>query len=230
MVPIGEMPRSGYTASSSAHPIAIRLTQRPLQTGCFCSTSRPPNSWREFDGQINLLYLDGWPVYTARYHDRHLEAYRQAHGKFHNRTIVLIGDTGRDHGGKAQLVLPEAIKDGFQVLLWGKLTLLARVAPAEVREMVPRVGPPIPGEASYDDAIRLHQQGLFWEAEQLYRGVLKQWPDHAGALHLLGVIHASAGRPRGRARVHRQGDCGRRPQAGLHEQLRCGLARPWPDH
>ncbi len=31
-----------------------------------------------FDGQIDLLYLDGWPVYTARYHDRHLEAYRQA--------------------------------------------------------------------------------------------------------------------------------------------------------
>jgi predicted O-linked N-acetylglucosamine transferase (SPINDLY family) len=141
-----------------------------------------------FDGRIDLLYLDGWPVGSPEYQQRHLEAYRLAREKFHERTIVLIGDTGRDRGGKARLVLPEALEDGFQVLLWGKLTLLGRFRAAEVRDTVARLGPPIPGEASFDEAIRLHQEEYLWEAEQLYRGILKHWPDHSGALHLLGVV------------------------------------------
>jgi hypothetical protein len=115
-----------------------------------------------------LLYLDGWPVGTPEYPQRHLEAYRAAREKFHERTIVLIGDTGRDHGGKARLVLPEALEDGFQVLLWGKLTLLGRFRPAEIRDAVPRVGPPIPSEASFDEAIRLHQEEYLWEAQEHY--------------------------------------------------------------
>ncbi len=136
---------------------------------------------------IDLLYLNGWPIGTEGYQKRHLAVYEAARPHFHERTIILVADTARDHGGKAGLVLPKALDDGFQVLLWGRLTLLGRVA-AEARGLVPRVGPPVPDEASLDDAIRMHQEGLGWEAEQLYRGILKQWPDHVVALHLLGVV------------------------------------------
>jgi predicted O-linked N-acetylglucosamine transferase (SPINDLY family) len=41
----------------------------------------------------------------------------------------------------------------------------------------------------FDEALALHQTGRLDEAEQIYRCVLKHSPGHAGALHLLGVIH-----------------------------------------
>ena len=43
--------------------------------------------------------------------------------------------------------------------------------------------------ASFDEALRLHQQGRLDEAELAYRQLLCEQPDHAGALHLLGVVH-----------------------------------------
>ncbi len=88
---------------------------------------------------------------------------------------------------------PRRLEDGFQVLLWGPLTLLGRVSPSSVRDVVPRIGPPVPADASLDDAIRLHGEGATWEAEQLYRGILRQWPEHAAALHLLGVVRHQRG-------------------------------------
>ena len=43
-------------------------------------------------------------------------------------------------------------------------------------------------ELSFDDALRLHQEGRLAEAEQVYRRILDGEPNHTGALHLLGVI------------------------------------------
>ena len=43
-------------------------------------------------------------------------------------------------------------------------------------------------EASFQDAIRHHQEGRLAEAEAIYRSILDCQPDHAGALHLLGVV------------------------------------------
>jgi hypothetical protein len=37
-------------------------------------------------------------------------------------------------------------------------------------------------------AVRLRQRGDLTQAEDLYRGILEQQPDHPGALHLLGVV------------------------------------------
>ena len=45
----------------------------------------------------------------------------------------------------------------------------------------------MPDSHSFDDAVRLHQEGRVVEAELAYRQVLREQPDHAGALHLLGV-------------------------------------------
>jgi protein O-GlcNAc transferase len=140
-----------------------------------------------FRETIDLLILDGWPVGSENYKQRHLDAYNAARPRFHDRTVILIGDTGRDYGGKAALVLPQSLQDGFQVLLWGGMTLLARVSPASVRDVVPRIGPPLPVDASFDDGVRMHREGLHWEAEHIYRAILRQWPEHVGVLHLLGV-------------------------------------------
>jgi predicted O-linked N-acetylglucosamine transferase (SPINDLY family) len=53
-------------------------------------------------------------------------------------------------------------------------------------------------QLSIDEAMRIafehHQSGRLQEAEQLYRQVLLQMPDHVMALHLLGVIAQQAGR------------------------------------
>ncbi len=42
-------------------------------------------------------------------------------------------------------------------------------------------------------AMRHHQSGQLAQAEQIYRQVLSQNPNHAGALHLLGVVAAQTG-------------------------------------
>ncbi len=44
-------------------------------------------------------------------------------------------------------------------------------------------------------ALGHHQAGRLAEAEALYRQVLAQSPDHADALHLLGILATQAGRP-----------------------------------
>jgi predicted O-linked N-acetylglucosamine transferase (SPINDLY family) len=53
---------------------------------------------------------------------------------------------------------------------------------------------PIMIEQAMQIAIGHHQAGRLDEAVRLYRQVLTQHPDHAGALHLLGVLACQAGR------------------------------------
>lgn len=46
---------------------------------------------------------------------------------------------------------------------------------------------------SFDTALRLHREGQLQRAEFLYRDVLRQAPDHADALNMLGVIGCQTG-------------------------------------
>lgn len=46
----------------------------------------------------------------------------------------------------------------------------------------------------FDEAVRHHQAGRLADAERLYRRILAVDADHAGALHLLGLIAHQAGR------------------------------------
>jgi protein O-GlcNAc transferase len=60
----------------------------------------------------------------------------------------------------------------------------------------PQAGPqsmPATGSESFDDAVRLHQQGQVDEAERIYQQFLQAEPNHAGALHLLGVVRQQQG-------------------------------------
>ena len=51
----------------------------------------------------------------------------------------------------------------------------------------------MPVQQVLDAAVRLHQTGKLSEAEALYREILTQHPNHADALHLLGVLATQAG-------------------------------------
>jgi protein O-GlcNAc transferase len=55
-------------------------------------------------------------------------------------------------------------------------------------------GPMTPRQ-QLDAAVAHHQAGRLIEAEILYRQILAQEPDHADAMHLLGVVAGQTGRP-----------------------------------
>jgi len=83
---------------------------------------------QNFKGTIDLLYLDAWDaVEGIPYAERHLEAYQAAREKLSPSSIVLIDDTDIAFGGKGRLAVPVIIRDGFDLLLGGRQTMLLRV-------------------------------------------------------------------------------------------------------
>ena len=44
------------------------------------------------------------------------------------------------------------------------------------------------------EALRLHESGQLQKAETIYRNILETHPDHADALHFLGVVFHQSGR------------------------------------
>lgn len=84
---------------------------------------------RRFGEQIDLLYLDAWDVIPGEpYAERHLEAYLASCDKLAGRCIVQIDDTDIYFGGKGELVVPRLIRDGFELLVTGRQTILIRGA------------------------------------------------------------------------------------------------------
>ena len=58
------------------------------------------------------------------------------------------------------------------------------------------IEPELPAEdADVAHAAALHREGRLEEAAVIYRDILKSAPDHAGVLHNLGVVLATAGQP-----------------------------------
>jgi predicted O-linked N-acetylglucosamine transferase (SPINDLY family) len=71
----------------------------------------------------------------------------------------------------------------------------------------------------FREAVALHKAGRMEEAQRLYREVLARTPDHADALHLLGVVH------------HQQGDQGEALRLiGRAIALKPGLAAYWNNY
>lgn len=79
----------------------------------------------DFEGPIDLLYLDAWDIGTPDYQGNHLRAYQRARPLLHAKSLILIDDTDLQDGGKGALVVPAAVGDGFRTLLTGRQTLLA---------------------------------------------------------------------------------------------------------
>ena len=55
--------------------------------------------------------------------------------------------------------------------------------------------PPPADRSQLDAAVKLHHAGRVEEAAAAYRAILRQSPDDADALHLLGVTHLQAAQP-----------------------------------
>ena len=87
---------------------------------------------KDFDGMIDLLYLDFWApdpestvIGTGRA-NAYLQAYLNARDKMNSNSLILIDDTDHIHPWKHTLIIPEARKDGFKVIWEGRQTLLMR--------------------------------------------------------------------------------------------------------
>jgi len=82
---------------------------------------------KKFDRPIDLLYLDAWDVVPSlNYAEKHLEAYRAAIPRLAPTCLVLIDDTDMANGGKGRLAIPQMIRDGFELVTWGRQAMLAR--------------------------------------------------------------------------------------------------------
>ena len=82
---------------------------------------------KKFDRPIDLLYLDAWDVVPSlEYAEKHLEAYRAAIPHLAHTCLVLIDDTDILNGGKGRLAIPQMIRDGFELVTWGRQAMLAR--------------------------------------------------------------------------------------------------------
>lgn len=83
---------------------------------------------RDFREPIGLLYLDGWDVIPGTdYAEQHLSAYLEARTRLSDTSMILIDDTDLLMGGKGKLVVPAAIRDGYELVLFGRQTMLLRV-------------------------------------------------------------------------------------------------------
>jgi hypothetical protein len=82
---------------------------------------------KKFERMIDLLYLDAWDVVPSLdYAEKHLEAYRAAIPHLAPTCLVLIDDTDISNGGKGRLAIPQLIRDGFELVTWGRQAMLAR--------------------------------------------------------------------------------------------------------
>ncbi|HWA63238.1 MAG TPA: sulfotransferase [Caulobacteraceae bacterium] len=82
---------------------------------------------------------------------------------------------------------------------------------------------PPTAELGFQRAQALHRQGRLAEAEGLYRAVLDIQPDHAGALHYLGLAQSQQGRARETV-VSIRKSIAIRPTAAAHNDLGLVLA------
>jgi hypothetical protein len=90
----------------------------------------------EFDGMIDILYLDGWDVGTPNYAEKHLEAFKVAKDKLSDIHLILIDDTDFDtfEGGKDKLLSPYLIDNGYIPLFNGRQTLFINTLDFELPE------------------------------------------------------------------------------------------------
>ncbi|HEY2894787.1 MAG TPA: tetratricopeptide repeat protein, partial [Pirellulales bacterium] len=76
-----------------------------------------------------------------------------------------------------------------------------------------------PDDETLSRALAHHQSGRLAEAEQLYRAILTVDPNHAGALHLLGVLAMQSGRPADATALIRQAIARNPAESIFHSNL-----------
>jgi hypothetical protein len=96
----------------------------------------------EFDGMIDILYLDGWDVGTPNYAEKHLEAFLAAKNKLSDVHLILIDDTDFNtlEGGKDKTLSPFLIDLGYIPLFNGRQTLFINTLDFELPEQeIPKI-------------------------------------------------------------------------------------------
>lgn len=124
-------------------PNCTRIVSKTLaQLGCVSNskayTTDGIGFLRDFEGTIDLLFLDAWDIGTPSYAESHLEAWEAAKDKLAATHIILIDDTDVDYvgkelefidgamAGKGRLLIPRLIQEGYEVLTAGRQTLLIK--------------------------------------------------------------------------------------------------------
>lgn len=88
--------------------------------------------------QYDLIYLDAWDVDWPECAEKHLEFYKTAKDRINEKCLILIDDTDlyynhykREYfpdpeclSGKGKLLIPELLKDGYEIVFKGRQTLL----------------------------------------------------------------------------------------------------------
>jgi hypothetical protein len=84
---------------------------------------------KNFDGKIDLLYLDGWDVGVNQYAEKHLEAFKAAEDKLADLHLISIDDTdfNTEAGGKDKLLTPYLLDNGYVKILWGRQIVFAKI-------------------------------------------------------------------------------------------------------
>ena len=91
---------------------------------------------KDFDGKIDLLFLDAWDVCVVPdYAEKHLEAFKAAEDKLAEHAIILIDDTDISYsnekgfhndeeclGGKGRELIPYLKKKGYTLYFKGRQT------------------------------------------------------------------------------------------------------------
>jgi hypothetical protein len=90
---------------------------------------------REFQGKIDILFLDGWDVGTPDYAEKHLEAFLAAEEKLSDVHLILIDDTDfiLPNAGKDSKLTPYLIDKGYIQLFNGRQTLYINTDKVEIK-------------------------------------------------------------------------------------------------
>lgn len=94
---------------------------------------------KEFEGVIDLLFLDAWDIGVPNYAENHLLAYQAAESKLNKQHLILIDDTDinftqekgyhndeESMGGKGAILIPHLIDNKYEVLFKGRQTCLIK--------------------------------------------------------------------------------------------------------
>jgi len=82
---------------------------------------------KNFNNLIDLLFLDAWDVVPdTEYAERHLEMYEIIKPKLSDNCLILIDDTDILNGGKGELLFEVLLRDGYDLIFYGRQALFKK--------------------------------------------------------------------------------------------------------
>lgn len=107
--------------------------KRPIPENLKIYTEDGIEFLKNFEGKIDLLFLDGWDVGRLDYKENHLKAFEVAQDKLSEFHIISVDDTdlvGYVDGkprGKDGLLYGHLIDNGYVRIIWGRQTIFLKI-------------------------------------------------------------------------------------------------------